>query len=110
MTNVISINPLEAKSLLDQKKALLVDVREDSEFQEERISGSIHLPLSSMKIDDFQALPIVDEQILIIHCRSGMRSAKACAHLQENNFHIQAVNLAGGIVAWQQSGLSVAKG
>jgi rhodanese-related sulfurtransferase len=110
MTQIKQIDPFEAKELLDQKKALIVDVREESEYQEERISGSIHLPLSTLKIKDFKELPLSEHQTLIIQCRSGMRSAKVCVLLQENDFDTHVFNLAGGILAWQQAGLGVIKG
>jgi rhodanese-related sulfurtransferase len=110
MTHVPHIDPFEAKELLDQKKAIIVDVREESEYQEERILGAIHLPLSTLDIKDFQALPLTPEQTLIIHCRSGMRSARVCVFLKETLFAVPALNLNGGILSWQQAGLDVIKG
>ena len=110
MAYVNQIDPCEAKELLDQNKAILIDVREESEYQEERIPGSIHLPLSALQLTDFQSLPLSEGQSVIIHCRSGMRSAKVCVFLQEHEFQSSVLNLNGGILAWQQAGLGATKG
>lgn len=101
-----AITPMEAHELLREGKALLVDVREIQEFQEERIGGSLLLPLSQFSLADYQAMDLNDKQ-LIIHCRSGVRSGQVCGMLEEADIPQLGCNLLGGILAWKAAGLPV---
>ncbi len=74
----------------------LLDVREPHEFQISRIAGSTLIPLGQLPAR-LGELPSAGQEI-IVHCKSGARSAKAVALLKENG--IEAKNLKGGILAW----------
>ncbi|MDD5240194.1 MAG: rhodanese-like domain-containing protein [Sulfuricella sp.] len=93
-------------SLLGEKeKFVLVDVRGDNEVAYGVIEGAQHLPLHLLpiKADEF------DKNIhTIFYCRSGARSAQACAFMAAKG-HDNVYNLQGGIMAWMQSGLALAK-
>ena len=74
----------------------LLDVREPQEYQICAISGSTLIPLGELP----NRLGELEEQSnLIVHCRSGVRSAKAVTLLRESGFR-NAKNLKGGILAW----------
>ena len=88
----------ELKARVDRKAPFfLLDVREPHEFQISRIAGSTLIPLGQLP-SRLGELPTGSGQEIIIHCKSGNRSARAVTILKENG--IEAKNLKGGILAW----------
>jgi adenylyltransferase/sulfurtransferase len=86
----------ELKARVDAKAPFfLLDVREPHEYQISRIAGSTLIPLGQLP-SRLAELPSGQE--IVVHCKSGSRSAKAVGILKENG--IQAKNLKGGILAW----------
>jgi rhodanese-related sulfurtransferase/molybdopterin-guanine dinucleotide biosynthesis protein A len=85
--------------------ACVFDVREPDEYDEMRVPGAIPIPLNTVpvRVDDFPA----DGEILVI-CRSGGRSMKACEFLATKGR--TAVNVAGGTLAWVAAGFDIASG
>jgi len=87
----------ELKEKLDQKAEnfLLIDVREDFEYMVSN-NGGEHIPLSTLqsRLHTLDA----DKEIAII-CRSGARSANACAFLQHEGFE-NVYNVKGGMKTW----------
>jgi rhodanese-related sulfurtransferase len=78
---------------------VVLDVREDDEWAAGHVAGSVHVPL--MELGERRGEIPEAEQTLVV-CRSGNRSAHATAYLRQQG--IEAVNLAGGLVAWQAAG------
>src|SRR5262245_10674427 len=78
---------------------LLVDVREPSEYAQTSIEGALLIPLGTLQ-DNLDKLPA--DQPIVVHCKSGGRSARAVAVLKAEGF--DAHNLEGGITAWNSSG------
>lgn len=74
----------------------LLDVREPYEFEIARIPGSTLIPLGQLA-DRLGEVP--QDQKVVIHCRSGMRSAKALGLLQQEGYK-DLWNVTGGILAW----------
>lgn len=95
MNNEYSVK--KVKEMLDNKKAVLIDVREKIEHDSEHIEGSVHLPLSNFTSE--QLAPFKDKEI-IIHCAKGMRSQKACEMVQS----LPVSSLSGGIEGWKTEG------
>lgn len=96
------IHLLDAKTLKDlisQDKALIIDVREPSEYNESHIEGSTLIPLATLTIQKVKDL-IKDDQKIVINCRSGGRSLRACQMLNEYDNQLDVYNLEGGIIAW----------
>ena len=91
------IEVTEVKAKLDRgDKFTLLDVREPHEYQIASIPGSILIPLGEVgrRLDELD--PTAD---IVVHCKSGMRSARACGLLKANGFeHVR--NMKGGILAW----------
>ncbi|MBI2762333.1 MAG: rhodanese-like domain-containing protein [Chloroflexi bacterium] len=85
---------------------LLVDVREPSEILQARAVGMVTMPLSTFMLRH-RELP-TDRALLMI-CRSGSRSAQAAAFLLANGW-TDVENVAGGMLSWEQSGLSIRRG
>jgi len=87
----------ELKARLDRKeKFTLVDVREPNEFDIARIPGARLLPLSELQSRAHE-LDTADD--IVVHCKSGVRSLKAIAALQQMGFK-KLTNVKGGILAW----------
>ncbi len=77
--------------------ALLVDVREQMEWDESRIAGAILRPLSTVN-SWYQELP--DDREIVFYCRSGNRSGQVVAALVGQVGMENVHNMAGGVIAW----------
>ena len=98
---VINLTPEEVDTALRTGQTLLIDVREPSEFEAERISGAINMPLSSF---DPAALPRDSGKRLILSCAGGVRSISAL-NAARNAWLDLHENLGGGLRAWTAAGL-----
>lgn len=103
LSGVKQIGPQEAVMLFNHEDALLLDVREQSEWSDGHIAKARHIPLGKLKdrlteLEKFKGKPIVAV------CRSGNRSGSACGILKKAGFE-NLHNLAGGMQAWEQAGL-----
>ena len=97
LTKVPEITAPEVKKMMDEKKPfVLVDVREPHEFQICRIPGSVLIPLGDVP-RRMHELNSADD--IVVHCRSGMRSAQAVEFLMKSGFR-KIHNLKGGVLAW----------
>ena len=92
-----TITPAELKQEMDRGQTpFILDVRNPEEVAICRIAGSTVIPLPELPQRIGELNP---NQRIVVHCKSGMRSAKAVALLKEAGFpHLQ--NLTGGILAW----------
>jgi rhodanese-related sulfurtransferase len=97
------VNSAEALQLINHKNALILDVREDSEYKSGHILNSKWIPLGKLA-QRIGELERYREQSIVVVCRSGNRSASACATLGKQGF-TQAYNLSGGVMGWQKSNL-----
>jgi adenylyltransferase/sulfurtransferase len=94
----------DLKQLLDSNSQdfLLLDVRNPNEYEIAKIPGSVLIPLP--EIENGNGVAKVREQLnghkLVVHCKSGMRSAKALGILKEAG--IEGTNVKGGILAWSR--------
>lgn len=77
-----------------------MDVREANEWEEGHAPGAVHIPLSALT-----GVSAPEGQPLLTICRSGRRSAQACAGLTAAGRN--AINVTGGMVAWRDAGLPV---
>ncbi len=80
----------------------VLDVREPDEWSAGHIDGALHIPLAELP-GRLAELPAADP--LVVTCRSGGRSSRATAYLQ--GMGIEAVNLDGGMHAWDDAGRSM---
>ena len=102
-TEIPAVGPVEARDRVSAG-ALLVDVREQVEWDEARIEGALLKPLSQAS-SWYRELPDADE--IIFYCRSGNRSGQIVRALIEQAGMSNVVNMSGGIIAWAQEGLPV---
>ena len=83
----------------------VIDVREEHEYTEAHVPSAVLVVLSTVPqhVDAFRGEPVAH-----VICRSGARSMKACEFLAEQG--VEAVNVAGGTMAWMMSGRAVVAG
>lgn len=101
------VGTLEATQLINRRDAVVLDVREPAEYAAGHLPNARHIPLGQLgsrlkELEKFKERPIV------ITCASGSRSGSALGLLRKNGFK-EAVNLKGGVAAWQQASLPLEK-
>ena len=96
MPELRNVSVTEALNLV-QGGALLLDVREESEWELGRAPQAVHMPLAEVP-DHLEEL--AKDRLIVCVCRSGGRSSRAGQFLLENGF--DAVNLNGGMKAWAE--------
>lgn len=107
-TEVIDITPAKVEQLLAGKDApTVIDARTAEEYAEGHIKGAI---LIDVKADDFEEkLGKLDRsKAYIVHCRSGVRGAKAVAVFEKLGFE-KVYHMHEGMMAWEDAGKPVEK-
>jgi rhodanese-related sulfurtransferase len=103
----MAIPEISVDDLADQLAAgaRLIDVREPNEFVEAHVAGAVLVPLATVpnNVEVFKG----DGPTYVI-CRSGARSRRACEFVADHG--VDAVNVAGGTMAWLMSGREFATG
>lgn len=96
-----AITPEQLRRLLDSDSGIaLIDVREPTEWQINRIDGAVLIPTSSIGSAGVPAgLP--RDRRPVLYCKTGVRSAQALRAFRDAGF-TDAVHLRGGIVAWAE--------
>jgi len=102
-----SVEPAAATELINQKDAVVVDVRPAADFTQGHILNSINIPINGFK-KQIGTLQKHKEQPIIVNCRSGSQSSAACNQLRKEGFP-EVYNLRGGILAWQSASLPLTK-
>lgn len=97
---VNNITPDDAAGLINNGEALLLDVREDDEWQAGHSPAAAHMPLGQL-----EPTAVSKDRPVITICRSGARSAKAAAALAAAGHQVS--NLEGGMKAWSAAGLPI---
>ncbi len=85
--------------------AFVLDVREADELETSRLSGAVPIPLLDLPA---RADEVPTDQPVYVVCARGGRSMRAAELLRANG--VDAVNVAGGMVAWQESGRPIESG
>lgn len=101
----------QAHELVKNKKAILIDVREEEELRESGLAdGALWMPCSKMDEDEAEWVAfkkkLPKDLPLILYCRSGNRSGRVAEFLRQEGF--ETVNL-GGFKDWVAAGLPVLK-
>jgi molybdopterin/thiamine biosynthesis adenylyltransferase/rhodanese-related sulfurtransferase len=95
--STISVRTL--KKMIDEKaNFVLIDVREPNEFEIVRIPGSILIPKQQI-IDGSALASLSQTKQIVLHCKSGARSAECLAVIKAAGFS-DAVHVGGGVLAW----------
>lgn len=84
---------------------VILDVRENDEFEAEHILGSIHLPLSRLDSIAPGILALIKDQPFLIMCRSGTRAQMAFGRLKALGYpQVGGQVFEGGILEWKRQG------
>ena len=102
----IDVTEAERRLREDPASPILVDVREASEFEAVRAPGAVLVPMSVLAA---RAGELPADRPLMFVCRTGARSAAATGFLIRSG-HGDAVNVGGGMEAWERAGLPVRRG
>lgn len=87
-----------AKEMMDSQELIILDVREQSEYDSGHIPGAVLLPVGSIDQDTAAAIIPDKDSTVLVYCRSGNRSKTASAALAELGY--TAVYEFGGINTW----------
>ncbi|MFC5287349.1 adenylyltransferase/sulfurtransferase MoeZ [Actinokineospora guangxiensis] len=94
-----TITPLELKEKFDRGEDFaLVDVREPHEYEIVKIPGSVLIPKDRILSGEALA-ELPQDKPIVLHCKSGVRSAEALAALHKAGFS-DAVHVGGGVLGW----------
>jgi molybdopterin/thiamine biosynthesis adenylyltransferase/rhodanese-related sulfurtransferase len=94
-----------ARDLIDERDPVVVDVREQDEWDEGHIPGAIHVPRGFLESRIERAAPEASRPVLL-YCSAGNRSAFAAKTLAELGYD-DVVSLAGGFTDWKRNGFPV---
>ncbi|MGA0025475.1 MAG: rhodanese-like domain-containing protein, partial [Burkholderiales bacterium] len=97
------VGAFDAVQLINRKDAVVIDVRDVGEYEAGHIAGARHVPERQLA-ERLKELEKFRDRPMIVTCRSGTRSGVAVQVLRRNGFN-EAVNLRGGIGAWEQAGM-----
>lgn len=99
MSRVFNLNAQELKQSLDSNEnIMLVDCREQPEWNSERITGASHIPMS-LFAHIYQEKLQDKNQKIVVQCRSGGRSYQVAMFLASQGYN-NVFNLEGGILDW----------
>jgi rhodanese-related sulfurtransferase len=104
---ITEISPTEAAAKSKSGEAVIIDVREKDEWDEERIPDATHISRGTIELDIEEKVPDSDAMI-ICHCGGGGRSALAAENLQKMGYK-NVRSMAGGLKAWRAAGLPTTK-
>jgi molybdopterin/thiamine biosynthesis adenylyltransferase/rhodanese-related sulfurtransferase len=102
---VDEVDATRARELVDSGEALVVDVREQDEWDEGHIPGAVHIPRGHLESRIERAAPDSDQSI-VVYCSAGNRSAFAAKTLAELGYD-DVASLAGGFTDWKRNGFPV---
>ncbi len=101
--NITEISPAEAAAKRKTDAAVIIDVREQDEWDEGHIPNAVHLSRGTIELEIEKKIPDPNAEI-ICHCGGGGRSALAAESLQKMGYK-NVRSMAGGFKAWKVAGL-----
>ncbi len=107
MRTAAEVGPSDAVMLINRKDAVVIDVRDESEFAGGHITNARHIPEKQLD-ERIKELEKLKAKPVIVCCASGRRSASAADTLRKQGF-ADVVALRGGIGAWVQAGMPLVK-
>jgi sulfur-carrier protein adenylyltransferase/sulfurtransferase len=99
------VDASRARELIDSGAPLLLDVREQDEWDEGHLPGAVHIPRGHLESRIERAEPDHSRQI-VVYCAAGNRSAFAAKTLEELGYE-DVVSLSGGFTDWKRNGFPV---
>ncbi len=99
---LLTSDEVEVHELARQREPVVLDVRNASEFEQGHLPDAVNVAYLQLP-ERLGEVPRGTH--LFVNCRSGFRSARAVAYLNEHGF--SATNIAGGFLAWEAGGLPI---
>ena len=103
-----SVSTANLVNLVNREGAVIVDIRDKSDFGNGHISGAIHIPFSSIDQRASEIGSDKDKPVVLV-CKMGQHSSAAGKKLKNLGFE-NVRRLSGGMQEWNASGLPVIKG
>ncbi len=107
ISSLKQLGTLEATRLINDCDPVILDVREVKEFEGGKLPNAVHIPLSQLGARGNELAPLKSRTV-IVYCARGHRTAPAARVLVKLGFK-EIFGLRGGMAAWRQAGLPVAK-
>lgn len=101
------VTPQQAVGLINHEDALVVDLREQADFDRGHILDAMHVPLRSLR-DKLQELERYKDKAIILCCQSGNTSTQASGILAKAGYS-KLYRLGGGIISWQNDNMPLAR-
>jgi rhodanese-related sulfurtransferase len=105
--HITEISPQDAAVKLNRGEAVIVDVRDQDEWDEGHIPGANHMSRGTIELDIEEKAPDPNTMI-ICHCGGGGRSALTAESLHKMGYK-NVRSMAGGLKAWKAAGLPTTK-
>lgn len=102
-----TISPMLTVTKLNTGSPIIVDVREEGEFNKGHIADAIHIPLASID-KQIKKIDLYKKDEVIVVCQSGARSAPACSNLHKLGFE-DVFLMTGGMQSWEENKLPIVK-
>jgi molybdopterin/thiamine biosynthesis adenylyltransferase/rhodanese-related sulfurtransferase len=102
---ITEIDAARARGVIDGREAVVVDIREQDEWDEGHIAGAVHIPRGHLESRIERTAPDRAQPVLL-YCSQGNRSVFAAKTLEEMGYE-DVVSLAGGFTDWKRNGYPV---
>jgi rhodanese-related sulfurtransferase len=104
--NITEISPADAREQAEAHGAILIDVREESDWRDGHAQGARHLSRGVIELEIEEQIPDLTKPI-ICYCGGGSRSALVAESLQKMGYE-NVQSMAGGLRGWNEAGLPMA--
>jgi molybdopterin/thiamine biosynthesis adenylyltransferase/rhodanese-related sulfurtransferase len=104
-SEISEIDATEARDRVESREPVVVDVREQDEWDEGHITGAVHVPRGHLESRIERLAPDTSRPV-IVYCSAGNRSAFAAKTLADLGYE-DVVSLAGGFTDWKRNGFPV---
>lgn len=106
--SVTEISAADARKQTEAGEAVLIDVREESDWREGHAEGATHLSRAVIELEIEEQIPDVTKPI-ICYCGGGSRSALVAESLQKMGYE-NVRSVTGGLRGWKEAGLPTERG
>ena len=107
VTGAKDVTVQEAVQLINRRDAVVLDVRDATEYASGHIPNSRHIPAGEVE-KRLKELEKLKSRPILVSDRTGNRAAATCALLKKNGFQ-EVFPLKGGVLGWQQAALPIEK-
>lgn len=101
-----SLSPRELTQLVNSDQAVLLDIRQNKDFQAGHIVDSLHIPRDKVA-GRVTELEKYKDKVIVVICDSGVTAGPVCSQLKQAGYN--AMRLSGGISGWRNDNLPTVK-